>query len=247
MCAALVSQAGRNNNTSLLVSLSPVPSNSVRNLTAQIFSSTVIIVSWDPPLEPNGRPYYLLTLQEAGIPPNLSIQGSPAVNKTIKHTTTDNVFLFTKLRKYFPYVLTVTPATGAGPAYNHTRIMFLRTDDDSELIYTGTRKDGLWFLLKDMCFFSVPSSAPLLVSTRNLSSSSIQVGWQRPLEANGEITEFLLTLYGPGGTNTTHVPTTSFILTNLLPYSAYNLSITAATRKGSGPYLLLQLHTDEGG
>ncbi|XP_040894486.1 phosphatidylinositol phosphatase PTPRQ [Toxotes jaculatrix] len=200
-----------------------VPSDSVRNLTAQIFSSTAIIVSWDPPLEPNGRPYYLLTLQEAGIPPNVSNQGIPAVNKTIKHTTTDNVFLFTRLKKYFPYVLTVTPATGAGPAYNHTSMMYLRTDDD------------------------IPSSAPLLVSTRNLSSSSIAVVWQRPLEANGEITEYSLTLFGPGGSNTTHTPNNSFILTNLLPYTAYNLTITAATRKGSGPYLLLLLHTDEGG
>ncbi|XP_022610349.1 phosphatidylinositol phosphatase PTPRQ [Seriola dumerili] len=201
----------------------PMPSDSVRNLTAQIFSSTAIIVSWDPPLEPNGRPYYLLTLQEAGIPPDVSNQGTPAVNKTIKHTTTDNVFLFTKLRKYFPYVLTVTPATGAGPADNHTSTMYLRTDDD------------------------IPSSVPLLVSTRNLSSSSIAVVWQRPLEANGEITEYTLTLFGPGGSNTTHTPNTSFIITNLLPYTAYNVTITAATRKGSGPYLLLQLHTDEGG
>ncbi|TNN00898.1 hypothetical protein fugu_012144 [Takifugu bimaculatus] len=199
-----------------------VPNDSVRNLTAQIFSSTAIIVSWDPPLEPNGRPYYLLTLQEAGIPPDVSNQGAPVVNKTTKHTTTDTVFLFTKLRKFFPYVLTVTPATGAGPANNHTRIMYLRTDDD------------------------IPSSAPLLVSTRNLSSSSIEVVWQRPLEANGEIIEFLLTLFGPGGSNTSHTSTTSSILTNLHPYTAYNLSITAATRKGSGPYLLLQLHTDEG-
>lgn len=112
-----------------------MPSDSVRNLTAQNFSSTAIIISWDPPLEPNGRPYYLLTLQEAGIPLDASTsQGTPAVNKTVKHTTTDNVFLFTKLRKYFPYVLTVTPATGAGPAYNHTSTMYLRTDDDSELV-----------------------------------------------------------------------------------------------------------------
>ncbi|XP_035497594.2 phosphatidylinositol phosphatase PTPRQ isoform X3 [Scophthalmus maximus] len=200
-----------------------VPSDSVKNLTAQIFSSTAIIVSWDPPMEPNGRPYYLLTLQEAGVPPNVSTQGTSAVNKTIKHTTTDNVFLFTRLKKYFPYVLTVTPATGAGAAYNHTGTMYLRTDDD------------------------VPSSAPLLVSTRNLSSSAIAVVWQRPLEANGEISEYALTLFGPGGSNTTHTPNTSFILANLLPYTAYNLTITAATRKGSGPFLLLQLHTDEGG
>uniref|UniRef100_G3PI72 Protein tyrosine phosphatase receptor type Q n=1 Tax=Gasterosteus aculeatus TaxID=69293 RepID=G3PI72_GASAC len=134
-----------------------------------------------------------------------------------------NVYNFTRLKKYFPYVLTVTPATGAGAAYNHTSTMYLRTDDD------------------------VPSSAPLLVSSRNLSSSSIAVIWQRPLEANGEITEYTLTLIGPGGSNTTHTPNTSFVLTNLFPYTAYNLTITATTRKGSGPHLLLQLHTDEGG
>lgn len=98
-----------------------------------------------------------------------------------------------------------------------------------------------------VCFSLVPSSPPLLVSTRNLSSSSIAVVWQHPLEANGEITEYTLTLFGPRGSNVTHTPNTSFILTNLLPYTAYNLTITAATRKGSGPYLLLQLHTDEGG
>ncbi|XP_069567271.1 phosphatidylinositol phosphatase PTPRQ [Brachyistius frenatus] len=206
-----------------ITTLEDVPSDSVRNLTAQIFSSTVVVVSWEPPLEPNGRPHYLLTLQEAAISPNMSNQGTQTFNKTTKHTTTDNVFLFTNLRKYFPYVLTVTPATRAGPAYNYTSTMDLRTADD------------------------IPSSAPLLVSTRNLSSSSIAVVWQRPLEANGEITKYTLTLFGPGGSNTTHTPNTSFILTNLLPYTAYNLTIMAATRKGSGPNLLLQLHTDEGG
>uniref|UniRef100_A0A3P8TAE3 Protein tyrosine phosphatase receptor type Q n=1 Tax=Amphiprion percula TaxID=161767 RepID=A0A3P8TAE3_AMPPE len=202
-------------------SVTEQPSDPVRNFSAQIFSSTTIIVSWDPPLEPNGRPFYLLTLQEAGIFPDTSSQGPPAVNKTTKHKTDENIFLFLRLRKYFPYVVTVTPATAAGAAYNHTLTMYLRTKED-------------------------PSSAPLLVSTRNLSSSSIDVVWQRPLEANGEITEYTLTLYGPGGSNTTQTPNTSFILTNLLPYTAYNLTITAATRKGSGPYLLLQLHTDEG-
>ncbi|XP_039664458.1 phosphatidylinositol phosphatase PTPRQ isoform X3 [Perca fluviatilis] len=206
-----------------ITTLEDVPSDSVQNLTAQIFSSTAIIVSWDPPTEPNGRPTYLLTLEEAGTPPDVSNQGAPAVNKTISRSTTDNVFLFTRLKKYFPYVLTVTPATGAGAAYNHTSTMYLRTDDD------------------------IPSSAPLLVSTRNLSSSSIAIVWQRPLEANGEITEYTLTVFGPGGSSTTHTPNTSFTLTNLLPYTAYNLTVTAATRKGSGPYLLLQLHTDEGG
>ncbi|XP_008410634.1 phosphatidylinositol phosphatase PTPRQ isoform X3 [Poecilia reticulata] len=206
-----------------ITTLEDVPSDPVSNLTAQIFSSTIIIVSWDPPSEPNGRPYYILTLQEAGIFPNMSSTGTMAVNKTIKQNTTENVFLFTRLRKYFPYVLTVTPATGAGPAYNQTSTMYLRTDDD------------------------IPSSPPLLLSTRNLSSSSIAVVWQRPLEANGEITEYTLTLSGPGGTNTTQVPDTSVILTNLASFTAYNLTIIASTRKGAGPSLLVQLHTDEAG
>uniref|UniRef100_A0A8C7PNS5 Protein tyrosine phosphatase receptor type Q n=1 Tax=Oncorhynchus mykiss TaxID=8022 RepID=A0A8C7PNS5_ONCMY len=210
-----------------------VPSDPVHNLSAQIFSSTAIIVSWDPPMEPNGRPFYLLTLQEAGHPqppkplnpsyPNTNPPGPPAVNNTITKTTNDNVFLFTKLRKYYPYVFTVTPATSAGPAHNHTSLLHVRTDDD------------------------IPSSAPVLVSCRNLSSSSVSVVWQRPLEANGEITEYSLTMFGPGGSNTTHTPNTILTLTQLLPYTAYNLSITAATRKGSGPPLLLMLHTDEAG
>lgn len=115
--------------------LSPfqVPSGSVQNLTAAIYSSTTVVVSWDPPLEPNGQPYYLITLQEAGVPPDISGQGTPAANKTIKQTTTDNVVLFTKLRKYFPYVVTVIPATSAGAAYNHTSTLNLRTDEDSKL------------------------------------------------------------------------------------------------------------------
>ncbi|XP_078139181.1 phosphatidylinositol phosphatase PTPRQ [Centroberyx gerrardi] len=209
-----------------LITPEDVPNDGVHNLTVKILSSTFIVFSWDPPLEPNGRPFYLLTLQEAGIPPNT---GPPAANTTISKSTTDNVLLFTKLRKYFHYVLTVTPATGAGAAHNHTSTMHLRTDDD------------------------IPSSAPLVVSTRNLSSSSIAVVWQRPLEANGEITEYALTLSGPTGSNSSHASNTSYTsntsitLTNLLPYTPYNLSITAATRKGTGPALLLLLHTDEAG
>ncbi|XP_045544692.1 phosphatidylinositol phosphatase PTPRQ [Salmo salar] len=157
-----------------ITTLEDVPSDPVHNLSAQIFSSTAIIVSWDPPMEPNGRPFYLLTLQEAG---------HPLTTKPLN-----------------PLTQTATPRT---PHF--------------------------------------PSSAPVLVSSRNLSSSSVSVVWQRPLEANGEITEYSLTLFGPGGSNTTHTPNTTLTLTQLLPYTAYNLSITAATRKGSGPPLLLML------
>ncbi|KAK7891502.1 hypothetical protein WMY93_023465 [Mugilogobius chulae] len=203
-----------------ITTLEDVPSDSVHNLTAYNASAQAVVVSWDPPLEPNGRVYYLLSLEEADLAPDLSNQGK---FKIFRQTTTDTVFLFTKLRIYFPYVFNVTPATAAGVAYNHTRTLYLRTRDE------------------------VPTSAPVLVSSRNVSSSSIAVVWQRPLEANGEITEYSLTLSGPGGTNTTSTTNTSYVLTNLHQYTAYNLSITAATRKGTGPALVLYLHTDEGG
>ena len=69
---------------------------------------------------------------------------------------------------------------------------------------------------------------------------------QRPLEANGEITEYRLTLLGPRASNTT-TANTSLTLADLVPYTVYNLSIVALTRKGPGPALWLLLHTDEAG
>lgn len=108
----------------------PVPGDTVHNLSAQLYGSTAVVISWDPPLEPNGRVFYQLSLQEAGIT-HSSINRTE--NQTITKTTTDTVFLFTKLRKYFPYVLRVIPATSAGAALDHTSILHMRTDDDGEL------------------------------------------------------------------------------------------------------------------
>lgn len=104
-----------------------VPDGPIHNLTALNFSSTAIIVSWDPPISPNGRVFYLLTLKEAR---------DTSGNQTDK-TTSDTVFLFTKLKKYTDYVLSVTPATSAGHSENSTTVLHLRTDDDSELIAIG--------------------------------------------------------------------------------------------------------------
>ncbi|XP_017320619.3 phosphatidylinositol phosphatase PTPRQ isoform X1 [Ictalurus punctatus] len=203
-----------------ITTLEDVPSGPVHNLSAQLYGSTAVVISWDPPLEPNGRVFYLLSLQEAGIT-HPSINRTE--NQTITKTTTDTIFLFTKLRKYFPYVITVTPATSAGSALDHTSVLHLRTDDD------------------------VPSSAPLLGMSRNLSSTSILVSWYAPVEPNGEIIEYAAVLHGPRGSNSTYTPNSQLTLTHLTPYTAYNLSISAVNRKGMGPSLMLPLHTDEAG
>ncbi|XP_058244423.1 phosphatidylinositol phosphatase PTPRQ isoform X1 [Hemibagrus wyckioides] len=203
-----------------ITTLEDVPSDTVHNLSAQLYGSTAVVISWDPPLEPNGRVFYQLSLQEAGIT-HPSINRTE--NQTITKTTTDTVFLFTKLRKYFPYVLRVTPATSAGPALDHTSVLHMRTDDD------------------------VPSSAPLLGVSRNLTSTSILVSWYAPVEPNGEIIEYAVVLQGPRGSNSTYTANLQLNLTHLTPYTAYNLSISAVNRRGMGPSLMLALHTDEAG
>ncbi|KAL0167600.1 hypothetical protein M9458_035822, partial [Cirrhinus mrigala] len=185
----------------------------VHNLTATIYSSTAVVISWDPPLEPNGRVFYQLSLQEAGTT-HSSINRT--VNFTITKTTTDNIYLFTKLRKYFPYIIKVTPATSAGSAVNHTAVQNLRTDED------GTHR-----------FF------------RNLSSTSIHVSWFPPVEANGEIIDYAVVLQGPGTMNKTYTTETHLMLSELTPFTPYNLSIAAVTRIGVGPSVIIPLHTDE--
>ncbi|XP_048024016.1 phosphatidylinositol phosphatase PTPRQ isoform X2 [Megalobrama amblycephala] len=200
--------------------LEDVPSGPVHNLTATIYSSTAVVISWDPPLEPNGKVFYQLSLQEAGTThPSIN----RTINITISKTTTDNIYLFTKLRKYFPYIIKVTPATSAGSAVNHTATLHLRTDED------------------------VPSSPPLPGASRNLSSTSIHVSWFPPVEANGEIIEYTVVLQGPGAVNRTYTSETHLILSELTPFTPYNLSIAAVTRQGVGPFVIIPLHTDEAG
>ncbi|XP_039510303.1 phosphatidylinositol phosphatase PTPRQ [Pimephales promelas] len=216
-------QVGLGNHTSEILNittLEDVPSGPVHNLTATIYSSTAVVISWDPPLEPNGRVFYQLSLQEAGTThPSIN----RTVNITISKTTTDTIYLFTKLRKYFPYIIKVTPATGAGSAVNHTATLQLRTDED------------------------VPSSPPLPGASRNLSSTSIHVSWFSPVEANGEIINYTVVLQGPGAVNRTYTSETHLILSELTPFSTYNLSIAAVTRQGVGPSVIIPLHTDEAG
>ncbi|XP_029104792.1 phosphatidylinositol phosphatase PTPRQ [Scleropages formosus] len=190
-----------------------VPDGPIRNLTAQNFTSTAIIVSWDPPISPNGRVFYLLSLKV------LHDESGNTTNKS----TTDTVFLFTKLFKYTDYVLRVTPATSAGHSESSTTVLYLRTEDD------------------------FPSSPPVMGSSKNVTASSIYLSWHPPVEPNGVITEYTVAVQSQDGSDTTVTPNTSLVLTGLIPFSPYNVSIAAVNRRGMGPPLTLLLHTDEAG
>ncbi|XP_061085824.1 phosphatidylinositol phosphatase PTPRQ [Conger conger] len=199
-----------------LYTMEDVPDGPIYNLTAKNISSTIVLVTWDPPLSPNGKVTYHLSLEEEH-------KTQLSSNETLRETTTELAYLFTKRRKYTLYRLTVTPATSAGSAVNSTSVLYLRTQDD------------------------VPSSRPIFKSSRNVSSSSIYLSWLPPLEPNGILTEYSVVLQGPGGANTTLTPSTSLTLTGLLAFSPYNVSIAAGNRWGLGPSLTLLLHTDEAG
>ncbi|XP_018621246.2 phosphatidylinositol phosphatase PTPRQ-like isoform X2 [Scleropages formosus] len=194
--------------------LEDVPGGPVLNLMILNFSATALLVSWDPPVEPNGRVFYLLSLQEE---PESGIAGTIVSNKT----TDETVFLFTGLRKYTAYRLSVTATTHVGHSENSTTLLELRTDDD------------------------LPGFPPMVNSSWNITSSSIHLSWLPPKEPNGLITGYTVVLKGPSSSTTTSTTNTSLTLADLVPYTAYNVSIAAVNRRGVGPFLVVCLQTDE--
>ncbi|XP_048863793.1 LOW QUALITY PROTEIN: phosphatidylinositol phosphatase PTPRQ-like [Brienomyrus brachyistius] len=96
-----------------------VPDGPVLNLTVLSVTPTSAVVEWDPPLEPNGMVFYILSLQ--------LVQGN---GSAINRTTSDTVVLFTALRKYTDYLLRVTAATFAGQSERSTAALHLTTGDD---------------------------------------------------------------------------------------------------------------------
>lgn len=96
-------------------------------------------------------------------------------------------------------------------------------------------------------YLLVPGSPPFPGASRNLSCTSIHVEWLPPAEANGEIIDYAIVLQGTGAANRSFTPETHVTLTDLTPFTPYNLSVAAVTRQGVGPAVIIPLHTDEAG
>ncbi|XP_023666780.2 phosphatidylinositol phosphatase PTPRQ-like isoform X2 [Paramormyrops kingsleyae] len=187
-----------------------VPDGPVLNLTVFSVTPTSAIVEWDPPLEPNGMVFYILSLQ-------LAHGNGSAINRT----TSDTVVLFTGLRKYADYLLRVTATTSAGQSERSTAVLHLTTGDD------------------------LPGSPPVINHDWSITSCSIHLSWLPPVEPNGLITEYIVELQGPDGTNRTISHNRSLTFGSLRPFTSYNVLVAAVNRRGVGPYLELLLHTDE--
>ena len=95
-------------------------------------------------------------------------------------------------------------------------------------------------------FSPAPSAAPRNVQGHNTSSTSIQVSWEAPSAAdqNGALTEYTVYYQAIGGNfndgtpkqKAVVAPWSQVFLTGLEEYVEYNISVSASTSVGEGPF-----------
>eukprot|EP00062_Callorhinchus_milii_P019146 gi/632973490/ref/XP_007903180.1/ PREDICTED: phosphatidylinositol phosphatase PTPRQ [Callorhinchus milii] len=135
--------------------------------------------------------------------------------------TTDTSIRIEGLQMSTDYMISVTPATSRGYSENTTTILHIRTD------------------------VGIPETSPANLTYRNLSTTAIQLSWNPISEMNDAILSYTIELNGPSGTNFSTTSRTSLTLTNLLPFTHYNVSVSANTSKGLGPSSSLTVLTEE--
>lgn len=84
-------------------------------------------------------------------------------------------------------------------------------------------------------------------SYKNLSSTSVMLTWDPPIQPNGIIMTYELQLQGPEINSSFSTSNDSVILEDLSPFTLYSFFASARTIKGLGPYALLKFSTDESG
>lgn len=92
-----------------------------------------------------------------------------------------------------------------------------------------------------LCLHLAPSRPPSNITATVLTSTSILILWEPPLEQyrNGPILAYNLTVEdGVTGVqlHSSILTATSFVLDELQPYTLYNVSLSARTSVGYGPF-----------
>lgn len=97
----------------------------------------------------------------------------------------------------------------------------------------------------------VPSSAPMNVTLLSIFSTNFTLWWlpPPPEDRNGIIVEYQLIVTRLSTLESVLLNTskTEILVTNLVPYSEYEVIIAALTREGSGPYTDLFIQTEQDG
>ncbi|XP_060100400.1 phosphatidylinositol phosphatase PTPRQ [Heteronotia binoei] len=133
----------------------------------------------------------------------------------------DTNVVFDRLEKYTRYLLKIAPATEKGLSEKHTTTLHIRTEED------------------------VPESAPIMKSYKNLSSTSVMLSWDPPVQPNGIIMKYELQLQGTEINSSFSTSDDLVILEDLSPFTLYSFFASARTIKGLGPYAVLMFSTDE--
>ncbi|XP_017659741.1 PREDICTED: phosphatidylinositol phosphatase PTPRQ [Lepidothrix coronata] len=128
------------------------------------------------------------------------------------HTTTsNNSLLMTGLKKYTNYRMRVAASTAIGEsALSEKNDVFVRTPEDE------------------------PDSPPRNIELINVSATEINLKWLPPEQPNGLITHYEVLYSDSNDFSIKNASSTSISLSEMKPYTLYNISVRAFTRLGHG-------------
>ncbi|XP_078504107.1 phosphatidylinositol phosphatase PTPRQ [Lissotriton helveticus] len=151
----------------------------------------------------------------------LKLRTSQVGPELLRLVTHENSKLIDGLKKYTDYILNITPGTKKGYAESHTLQLHFQTEED------------------------VPETSPVIITYKNLTSTSVLLSWDPPFPPTGVVTGYSCHLMGPEKNDSFTTSINSTTLQNLLPFTVYHISVAARTSKGLGPAGLFAFHTDE--
>ncbi|OXB69015.1 hypothetical protein ASZ78_012843 [Callipepla squamata] len=126
-------------------------------------------------------------------------------------TTSNNSLLMTGLKKYTNYKMRVAASTVIGEsALSEENDVFVRTPEDE------------------------PDSPPQNVEVINVTATEINLKWSPPEQPNGLITHYEVLYSDSCDLFVRNTSSTNISLTEMLPYTLYNISVRAFTRLGHG-------------
>ncbi|KAM6293009.1 phosphatidylinositol phosphatase PTPRQ [Porphyrio hochstetteri] len=145
--------------------------------------------------------------------------------RTFHKTTSNNSLLITGLKKYTNYKMRVAASTTIGEsALSEENDVFVRTPEDE------------------------PESPPQNVELINVTATEINLRWLPPEQPNGLITHFEVLYSDSNDLFIKNASSTSISLSEMKPYTLYNITVRAFTRLGHGnqsssPLLVRTLET----
>ena len=191
-------------------------------------------------------------------PENYTVHYNTSLNKLsnnseiVKGTTDMNKFIKLRNKTYSIVLTDLYP----GVKYNYyisTINTVGRVNSRYNSFYTEETGILLIKILTIFIVFIAPSGEPQNLTYIEVTSNNISFSWLPPLihSRNGNITHYSLRCSYYNLTRLTtvehlQIEDTSYLLSNLLPYTNYFCNLSASTNVGEGPSINIVVRTDEG-